>query len=121
MDGVLETPGDASSRERGRTLLAPQAPGGVPIRGQENLMRPSPTPATIALPLFLLIPACREPEQGDDHNSAGMPGSVAVEPITFDCVYIINGGDSSISVLDAHTLEVVPEPVNLFETRVFEV
>lgn len=106
MDHVLKMPGDASSRERGRIVHAPQTPGGVPIRGQENRMMSSPMPATIALPLCLLVPACPEPERGDDHNSADLPGSVAVEPITFDCVYVINGRDSSISVLDAHTLEV---------------
>lgn len=41
------------------------------------------------------------------HHGMGDPGRVPIAPITHDAVFVVNGGDSSISVINAETDDVV--------------
>jgi YVTN family beta-propeller protein len=43
---------------------------------------------------------------GCGHHSMSDPSSIPITPITTDAVYIVNGGESSISVIDATTDEI---------------
>jgi YVTN family beta-propeller protein len=44
---------------------------------------------------------------GCGHHTAREPSSIPITPITSDAIYVVNGGESSISVIDATANEVV--------------
>ncbi len=49
--------------------------------------------------IYLALGAC-------GHSAGGDPSSIPIEPVTFDAVFVINGGDNSISVIDGRSDEV---------------
>ena len=60
----------------------------------------------VFLGAFSLFIGCNAAED-DKMHEAGLPTSEPVSPIDFDAIFVVNGGDSSISVVNAATNEVV--------------
>lgn len=93
-------------RGRDRARFVPWAPAARAFHGYTHWMISSAVSVTIALLRCFLVLACPEPAEDGEHNGTDLPSSVPVEPITFDGIYVVNGKDNSISVLDADTHEV---------------
>jgi YVTN family beta-propeller protein len=59
---------------------------------------------TRAVVLGVLASACFT--DSSSGKAEPLPSSAAVEPIAFDAVYVVNGGDASLTVIDAERAEV---------------
>lgn len=53
--------------------------------------------------LGLLLAACSGEHGDGSHENASAPSSEAIAPITYDALFVVNGGDSSISVINTET------------------
>ncbi len=57
---------------------------------------------SVAVALLLLLGACG----GSDRGATGEPSSSPIAAITYDALFVVNGGSNSISVINATTQEV---------------
>lgn len=65
-------------------------------------MKPARVLPSVAVALSLLLGACG----GVDRRATGEPSSSPIAPITYDALFVVNGGSNSISVINATTREV---------------